>query len=285
MTTPITEDRWTDPDGQVAYEWIEQRERMDHMLEPFGTRMLDQAGLKPGDGVLDIGCGTGTTAIAAWQRVAPTGHVTGVDISPSMLVVARERAAAMPNAALTWVHADAQTYPFPSEAADAAISRFGVAHFSDTIAALANIARGLRPGGRIAFAEWRARAENEWMTFAGEVAQRVLPELFTHRGNAPEHAGDFAGEQQLRAVLTAAGLEVQVLERFMADMWMGSSPDDVIAWFARLPEGQFLQKLRDADRQRFLKTLHAELERRTRPDGVYLVGAAWVVEARRQSSG
>jgi SAM-dependent methyltransferase len=80
------------------FEWIDEQDRTDRMLVPFGTRMLQRASLVPGERVLDIGCGTGATTVDAWRSVAPSGSVIGVDISPMMLSAARARACAAPDA-------------------------------------------------------------------------------------------------------------------------------------------------------------------------------------------
>jgi ubiquinone/menaquinone biosynthesis C-methylase UbiE len=271
------QNQWTNPDPRVVAEWIDEQERTDRMFAPFGERMLDRAGLTPGENVLDLGCGTAAQTVAAWQRVRPNGSVIGVDVSPIMLEAARERVHDLTDARITWVHADIQTYPFPPGRADVAISRFGVAHVANTLAAFANIRHALRGGGRFVFTEWTARAENEWMSFADDVGRRVLPERFARPSNGLEHASDFANGQRLRALLEVAGFGIQSLERYRNGLWLGRNPADVLAWFARLPEGRVLETLDPASRQRLLAGLEEELTRRARPDGVYLSGIAWIV--------
>ena len=113
MPHEVSEARWTRPDERVAAKSIDERDRTDRMLMPFGQRMLDVAALTPGERVLDIGCGSGATTLAAWQRVAPSGSVTGVDISAVMLDLARTRVRDVPNAGITWLEADAETYRVP----------------------------------------------------------------------------------------------------------------------------------------------------------------------------
>jgi hypothetical protein len=86
---------------------------------------------------------------------------------------------------------------------------FGVAHFNDTLAAFQNIRDALRNDGRFVFTEWTARAANEWMSLAHDVAHRVLPEL---RHNHSEHSSEFADERTLRSLLEAAGFRVERFE-------------------------------------------------------------------------
>jgi ubiquinone/menaquinone biosynthesis C-methylase UbiE len=272
-----TDRRWTAPDERTIAKWIDDRERTDRMLAPFGERLLDLAALQPGERVLDIGCGTGATSTAAWERVAPGGSVTGVDISPAILEVARARARSLPNGHIAWVAADAQTFAFPPRAADVVLSRFGVAHFVDTVAAFANIRRALRSGGRFVFTEWTSRARNEWMSLPADVAHRALPELSEHRHRGQEHSSEFADELTLRSLLAAAGFRLEHFEAFSDRLWVGRTPEDVLSWFAHLPEGRILEALSPDARTRYTNALNIELERRTEASGVYLDGNAWMV--------
>src|SRR4051794_7752334 len=94
---------------------------MDRMLAPFGAAIAAAAGLRPGDVVLDIGCGHGATTIEAARRVGPTGRVSGVDRDGAALAVARRRADAA-GVAVTFVHADAATHRVePDRAVDVAV--------------------------------------------------------------------------------------------------------------------------------------------------------------------
>jgi SAM-dependent methyltransferase len=181
---------------------MDRRSRADRShARPFGQRLLDLADLRPGVNVLDIGCGTGATSAAAWERVAPGGSVVGLDISPVMLAEARARSQSLKNASITWVAADAQTFAFPPRAADVALSRFGVAHFADTVAA-----------------------------FAEDVARRALPQLFAHHHHQTTHSCEFADGESLQSLLMSAGFRIAHFERFSGRLWVGSAPDDVLEW-------------------------------------------------------
>jgi ubiquinone/menaquinone biosynthesis C-methylase UbiE len=272
-----TDRRWIAPDERTTSKWIDDRERTDRMLARFGERLLDLASLQPGERVLDIGCGTGATSVAAWERVAPNGSVTGVDISPPMLEAAHARACSLTNAHIAWVAADAQTFAFAPHACDVALSRFGVAHFIDTLAAFRNIRGALRNSGRFVFTEWTSRATNEWMSLVDDVARRSLPELAEPHHRPQVHSSEFADERTLRSLLAGTGFRMEHFEAHSDRLSVGRTPDDVLAWFARLPEGRVLEALTPEARTRFTDALRIELERRTDATGVYLAGSAWMV--------
>lgn len=150
--------------GQSASgaKWLTYESQMDQVLAPVLDLVLDRAELGPGMRVLDIGCGTGASTVAAARAVGPQGQVLGADISEPFLERARQRAKAVGATNTAFQYADAQVTAFDGQARDAAISRFGVMFFHDPAAAFANIAKGLRPGGRMTFAAWGPLSDNPW---------------------------------------------------------------------------------------------------------------------------
>src|SRR5262249_31405793 len=97
------------------------------MFAPLTGALLTSAALRPGERVLDIGCGSGATSIEIARRVGAGGSVVGVDLSPQMLKVARERAAEA-DVAIAFEETDVAQARF-GEPFDAAVSRFGVMFF------------------------------------------------------------------------------------------------------------------------------------------------------------
>lgn len=136
--------------------------------------LLGAAAPQPGERVLDIGCGTGATAIPFAAAVAPAGNVTGVDISEPMLGQARKNidAAGLPNVSL--VLADAQVHRFPADSFDLLISRFGVMFFADPVAAFTNLHAGLRQNGRLCMAVWSTIDDNTHWRVPFEIAVKHL---------------------------------------------------------------------------------------------------------------
>src|SRR6185312_5382246 len=114
-------------------------------LDRSWRRLTVEAVVQPGDRVLDACCGTGDLAIAAERE---GGIVTGLDFSPAMLERARRK-----SGTVTWVEGDVLALPFPDGSFDAATVGFGVRNVADLEAGVAELARVLRPGGRLAILE------------------------------------------------------------------------------------------------------------------------------------
>ncbi|WP_217249361.1 class I SAM-dependent methyltransferase [Streptomyces sp. AC602_WCS936] len=124
--------------------------RYDAMLAGVNDALFDAAAVAPGDRVLDVGCGAGTTTRIAARLAAP-GHAVGVDVSAPLLERARASTAPEGIENVTYVCADARVRPFPAGGYDVVVSRGGVLSFAGHAAVFRNLARALRPGGRLAF--------------------------------------------------------------------------------------------------------------------------------------
>ena len=177
-----------------------QEARNVEMLE----QLLAAAQAKPGERVLDIGCGTGVTTEPYALAVGPTGHVTGVDISQPMLDAARQRIGGRGLANVTLLLADAQVHAFAPGSFDLVTSRLGVMFFADPAAAFRNLLAALRPGGRLVMAVWATVGESLHQSLPLEVAVRHLgsPAPQPARAPGPNAYGD---RDYLRGTLDAAG--------------------------------------------------------------------------------
>jgi ubiquinone/menaquinone biosynthesis C-methylase UbiE len=113
----------------------------------LATDLIDIAGLRPGERVLDVACGTGIVARLAAERVGSTGTVTALDINPAMLAVARS--VASPGMSIEWYESSAEAMPLPDEAFDVVLCQLGLQFFPDRLAALREMRRVLAPGGRL----------------------------------------------------------------------------------------------------------------------------------------
>lgn len=119
-------------------------------LQIVGETLCEAARLEAGSRVLDVACGNGNAALAAAHRFC---HVVGIDYVPELLERARQRAAAE-RVPIEFVQADAEALPFPAESFDAALSTFGVMFAPDQQRAARELSRVVRPGGKIALANW-----------------------------------------------------------------------------------------------------------------------------------
>ena len=118
---------------------------------PVAAHLVKFAEVKPGETVLDVGTGTGVVAITAARAGA---SVTGLDLTPALLDVARENARVARLATTQWFEGDAESLPFPDGQFDVVVSQFGHMFAPRPDVAVAEMRRVLKPGGRIAFATW-----------------------------------------------------------------------------------------------------------------------------------
>src|ERR1044071_8993676 len=125
-----------------------QRHLVPAITALWAADLVGRAGLRPGQRVLDVACGTGVVARAAAGQVGRAGRVAGLDINPGMLAVARSLPDG-PGPGIGWLQASALALPFPDAAYDVVLCQLGLQFFPDRRAALAEIRRVLVPGGRI----------------------------------------------------------------------------------------------------------------------------------------
>lgn len=277
MTEIVNTDEYEAWNGDNGRRWVADADRRDRVLAPIADALLAAAHLAPGEGVIDIGCGCGATALASARAVGPTGEVLGIDLSEPMLDVARRRAEASGLSNITLVQGDVQTHRFPARS-DVAISRFGTMFFADQIAALANIRHGLRPGGRICLATWQPLEANDWLTIPGAALLRYgnLPEAETS-GRSMFSQTD---PDTVTTTLQAAGFTDPRLEPVRLPLPLGADAGEAVDYLAGTGPGRAALDAMPADRRpAALDAVHAALADHTGPDGVHLDAAIWIVTA------
>lgn len=169
-------------------------------------RVLDAwAAAAPHEAVLDVGCGTGAFEARLLARY-PSQRITGVDLSARMVAVAREKLSGYPSAA--FVQAPASALPFADGAFDVVVSASVFHYFEDPHAALGEMQRVLRPGGRLVLLDW---CRDFWTC-------RVMDAVLTLLDPAHRTCYTLA---DLLAMLRHAGLAVRRFERFRLDLIWG----------------------------------------------------------------
>ncbi len=128
-----------------------------HMVPAIFARwasdLVDAAGVRPGQRVLDVACGTGVVTRLLAERVGPTGRAVGLDFNAGMLAVARAAALGL---AIEWLEGNAMSMPLPDAAFDAVVCQQGLQFVPDKLAALREMRRVLVPSGRLAMSLWRS---------------------------------------------------------------------------------------------------------------------------------
>lgn len=141
----------TDTQAQTRKEWSTgSYQPLAMAFLPLAARLVDAAGVEPGDRVLDVACGTGNVALTVHRRGA---QVTGVDITPTMLEMAREQARVI-DAEIDWREGDAADLAFPDDAFDVTLSCLGHMFVPDASATATELLRVTAPGGTVAFTAW-----------------------------------------------------------------------------------------------------------------------------------
>jgi demethylmenaquinone methyltransferase / 2-methoxy-6-polyprenyl-1,4-benzoquinol methylase len=171
------------------------------------ARAADLAALGPGDSALDVACGTGDLAIELARRVGSGGEVIGSDFAEEMLERARAKAPV-----LSWEWGNALELPYASGRFDAATVGFGARNFSDLVRGLAEMARVVKPGGRVVVLEITTPRRPPLSTFYSLWFDRVVPligrltgeeEAYTYLPNSVKR---FPGPEGLAAAMERAGL-------------------------------------------------------------------------------
>jgi SAM-dependent methyltransferase len=284
MEAPTGHDRnadqiayWNGPGGQ---RWTDRHAAQDILLAPISRLLIDRAGVKPGERVLDVGCGCGSTS-AAWAReVGPSGYVLGVDISAPMLALAAKLK--QPGLPLDFALADATVYPFDPASFDLLVSRFGVMFFAEPAVSFAHMRHALRPSGRVAFACWREPRDNPWMMAPLQAVYQHVPKLPPQEPDDPGPFA-FASEERVKRILDEAGYEGIAIERcdLSLDIAVGGGLEAAVKSALEIgPSSRALEGQPAEIRDAATASVRALLAPLARGEQVPLPGSIWIVTAR-----
>jgi demethylmenaquinone methyltransferase/2-methoxy-6-polyprenyl-1,4-benzoquinol methylase len=170
-------------------------------------RAADLAAVTPGSRALDVATGTGDLAVELARRVSPGGEVVGSDFSEGMLERARRK-----STAVRWEQANALALPYPDDGFDAATVGFGARNFSDLEQGLREMARVVRPGGRVVVLEITTPTQPPLSTFFSLWFDRIVPLLGRVTGEdqaysyLPSSVKRFPGPRELGSIMHGLGL-------------------------------------------------------------------------------
>lgn len=251
----------TDPVADVFERAASVYDSVIPFFETFGRRLVERAHLVPGEHVLDVATGRGAVLLPAAAAVAPTGHVLGIDLAPTMV---RETARDLERRGITNAEVqvmDAMALAVPDGSFDAVTCAFSLQLLPDPVAAAAGFRRVLRDGGRVV-ASAPTGAGDEW-SFVGELVMAAIPKLRAMPSSPPNPNFDLA------ATLTAAGFTavdvVEVSERFVFR--------DATEWFEwTMTQGQrwVVDALDADDAKEFREASVARAANLMTPEGIVL---------------
>lgn len=271
--------------GSVAQSWGEHADHVEQRSEAVTRLMIDAVGPAPGDEVLELACGAGGLGLAIADRVTPGGRVILSDAAPEMVAVAAAHAARRGKAggASAEIRAqvvDLEQIDLPDASFDIVLCREGLMFALDPAQAANEIARVLRPGGRVALAVWGPRSRNPWLGVLADALQE-------HTGSPvppPGVPGPFSlgADGALASTLAGAGLEQVVVEEVAVPTHDASFED---YWRLRTdlagPLKRLLEGLRAQDRAAIQQTVRARLSPYQTSDGLEIPGLAYIGFARR----
>ena len=261
-----------------AQGWGRRRAAFDRAMMPATGALLDAARLQPGHRVLELAAGPGETGLLAAELVKPGGSVIVSDASEAMLEVARARAAEREAADVEFLRIDAEWIDLSTATVDVVLCRFGLMLVADPEAALQEVRRVLRPGGRLALAAWADPAANPWT----ELANQTAVELGFAEPRDPAAPGmfAFAPAGRIEDLLGGAGFLDAAVETVGLDLRY----DDLDGWWEErvdlsAPFNDLLTGLAPVDRDRFRSAIDARLTAFASPDGRLEIPASVLIAA------
>jgi SAM-dependent methyltransferase len=263
--------------GLAGAAWVEAQALLDEMFKPLEELLVEAVRAGSAGRVLDVGCGTGSTTLAAARLLGAQGRCVGIDISEPMLAAARARAE-RESVPASFIRANAQSHAFEPASCDMIISRFGVMFFDDFVQAFANLRRAASDDAELRFVAWRSAAENPFMTTAERAAAPLLPNIPARRPDAPGQFA-FADPRRVSRILEEsawAGIDIRPID--VACTVPEKELDRYVTRFG--PLGLILHEADERTRIKVVETVRAAFDPYVHGDEVRFTAACWMVGAR-----
>jgi SAM-dependent methyltransferase len=253
---------------------------------PFGTRrlwtmgaplLIEQAALNPGQRVLDVACGTGVVARLAAPHVGVMGEVTGLDLNPGMLAVARSLPPPQ-GATVEWREADAQALPFAEALFDVAFCQLGLQYFPNRSQAVHEIYRVLKSNGRFVALVWRALDHSPGFAALARALELHVSPAARAVMQAPFVFGDTT--EEMRTLLLETGFH-SVRIRSDVRMVRFTSPEAFVRYqVAGSPLASHVAQVDEAARQALVREVSTAMHAYENDEGIALPIEGHIVIAR-----
>jgi ubiquinone/menaquinone biosynthesis C-methylase UbiE len=255
-------------------------------LASHSDQVLARQGYQPGIRVLDVGCGFGDSTIGIAKAVGAAGEAIGVDCAERFIKASIQDAAVAGVDNTDFFVADV-AYDDLGGPYDEAFSRFGTMFFNLPGAAMRNIRKSIKPGGKFTQVVWRKRQDNPWLYDAELCVTEIVP-VISHDETDAVHCGpgpfSMAGPDMVSEMLQVAGYERVTFERFDADICIGKEIDEAVEFaMAYGPAGEII-RLAEEEGERLkpqVKTaLRDVFSKYIRDDNsVWAPSSAWIISA------
>ena len=254
-------------------------------LSQHSDAAFERCNYPPGARVLDIGCGFGDSTLRIAKKVGPAGEAVGVDCAENFIKLAEQDAREAGLANARFFTGDAQWGELGGPY-DHAFARFGTMFFDMPGAAMRNIRRALKPGGRFTQIVWRRREDNPWLYEAELCVKEIVP-VVSHEESNQVHCGpgpfSMSGPDMVSTMLLGAGFGNVTFERFDCDIWIGRDIDDAIDFSMALgPAGEIIRLAGEEGEKRkpqVIAALRERLGQFSRSNGVWAPSSTWFVSA------
>jgi SAM-dependent methyltransferase len=267
--------------GPLFDRFVRYRPLVADGLGAHGEAAMSAHPPRPGDRVLDLGCGFGDTTQRLAQLVGPEGEAFGLDVSEPFVEQARREAEGVEN--VRFECADVQIAEL-EQGFDYAFSRMGLMFFANPVAAFRNIGSALAPGATLCAVVWRRKLDNEWLSRAEQVVEGYLehPEESDEPTCGP---GPFsmANADTVSEQLQIAGFKQVSLQRCDLPIKIGDDLDHAVEFNMALgPAGEVLRLWEDRIdeiKPKIAADLREALSEFDGPDGVVAPASTWIVSA------